>query len=455
MSTFEGRLNKEIQDSGIDVDKLKDFIWGGKEELEYNRNIFEVVTNDPIASFKTYGYGLKREEMFKENLKRIARIKELSWQGAVPHVDMKNYGAFSTAYNSLFAVSVHHGMFESIVKVLGSDEQIEKYWDDIVAYKVLGCYAQTEIGHGSDVQNLQTEAVYDESTEEFVIHSPGIKAIKFWPGDMGKMANHAVVFARLIIKGESYGIHAFLIRIREDETHRTLKGIEVGDIGTKFGYFYKDNGYMKFDRVRVPRSAILSKYVNVSKDGMIELKGDPRIAYATMLWIRVQLLYFSWQILSINLASGIRYSSKRTQFRSLSNSKEERRIIDYQASQTKYVSTLAFTFANVFVAKFCMTSYHTMNERIQNDDFSMMNDLHVLISSLKAYYMDHGMKILYNIRELMGGHGYSAFSNIPGWIEAWSANVTLEGDGYVLYQQTTRKLLKIMKSVKKGKTFNK
>lgn len=55
----------------------------------------------------------------------------------------------------------------------------------------------------------------------------------------------------------------------------------------------------------------------------------------------------------------------------------------------------------------------------------------------------------------MGGHGYSYYANVPGWIEAWGANVTLEGDGYVLYQQTTRKLLKVLKTLEKGKSYNK
>lgn len=330
--------------------------------------------------------------MFEHNLRRIAHIKNLGFKGVVPHVDMYNYGTFSMAYNSLYATSVHHGMFESIVKVLGSDEQIKEYWDDIVAYKVLGCYAQTEIGHGSDVQSLETEAVYDETTEEFVLHSPSVKAIKFWPGDLGKTANHAVVFAKLIIKGENYGVNAFLIRIRDQETHACLKGIEVGDIGTKYGYFYKDNGYMKFDHVRIPRTAILSKYVSVSKDGIINIKGDPRIAYATMLWIRVQLLDLSWQVISINAAHGLRYAFKRTQFKTISNSTAERRIIDYQASITRYASITAFTYANIFIAKFCTKIFNHMHDRIKVEDFSVMNDLHVLISCQKAYFMDQGMK---------------------------------------------------------------
>jgi len=257
----------------------------------------QVICKDSTTKFRHSYFEMTREEAFENNLKRINRVNELASQGILPHVDAKNYGNFGTGLNTLYPLSVHHGMFETMVSIMGSEEQIKMYWEDIREYKIIGCYVQTEIGTGSNVQGLETEAVYDENTEEFIIHTPTVKAIKFWPGDLGKMANHAVVFARLILKGESYGIHAFIVRIRDDDYHAPLKGIEIGDIGPKYAYFTKDNGYIKFDKYRVPRSAILSKFVNVTKEGTFELKGDPRVAYATMLWIRVSLVEFCWQVL--------------------------------------------------------------------------------------------------------------------------------------------------------------
>ena len=74
-----------------------------------------------------------------------------------------------------------------------------------------GCYAQTELGHGSNVPGIETTATFDKATQEFVINTPSITATKFWPGDMSKMSNHAVVFAKLIIDGKAYGVHAFMV----------------------------------------------------------------------------------------------------------------------------------------------------------------------------------------------------------------------------------------------------
>jgi acyl-CoA oxidase len=234
-----------------------------------------------------------------------------------------------------------------------------------------------------------------------------------------------------------------------------LKGIEVGDIGPKYGYPYKDNGYMAFTHFRVPRSAILSKYVSVQKDGNIELKGDPRVAYATMLWIRVQLLHFSWQVKFCCLATCERYIMKRSQFKSITGSDQERYVIDYQATQAQMIPIVASSYATMFISHYCMSIYDRMNEEIKEENFSTMNDFHVLISCLKAYFMDYDVRALYTLRELQGAHGYSAFGNIGGWIEAWGANVTLEGDGYVLYQQTARKLVQKLNDVSKGKVVDK
>ena len=72
------------------------------------------------------------------------------------------------------------------------------------------------MGHGSDVSSLLTTATFDEEKDQFIINNANdIKAIKFWPGDMGIICNHALVFAQMIVKGKSQGVHAFIVRIRD------------------------------------------------------------------------------------------------------------------------------------------------------------------------------------------------------------------------------------------------
>ncbi|POM75384.1 Hypothetical protein PHPALM_7521 [Phytophthora palmivora] len=63
--------------------------------------------------------------------------------------------------------------------------------DRDMIYKILGAYAQTELGHGSNVQGIETVATYDKATQEFIIDSPTLTSRKWWPGGLGKTANHA------------------------------------------------------------------------------------------------------------------------------------------------------------------------------------------------------------------------------------------------------------------------
>ncbi len=135
------------------------------------------------------------------------------------------------------------------------------------------------MGHGSNVAGVETTATYDKTTDEFVIHTPSIKATKYWPGGLGKFATHAVVMAVLILNKRKFGVQAFFVPIRSRENHQPYTGIEVGDIGTKMGYNTVDNGYLSFNQYRVPRLSLLRRFVSVNREGEFELLGDPRLLY--------------------------------------------------------------------------------------------------------------------------------------------------------------------------------
>lgn len=37
---------------------------------------------------------------------------------------------------------------------MGTEAQQEAWYKKAINFEIIGCYAQTELGHGSDVQNL-------------------------------------------------------------------------------------------------------------------------------------------------------------------------------------------------------------------------------------------------------------------------------------------------------------
>jgi len=102
-------------------------------------------------------------------------------------------------------------MFAASVQVMSNKEQRDHWMPLLLNHKILGCYVQTEIGHGSNVAKLETTATLDKATDEFVVHSPTTSSTKMWPGDLGYQSTHAVVFARCLVDGNDFGVHAFMI----------------------------------------------------------------------------------------------------------------------------------------------------------------------------------------------------------------------------------------------------
>ena len=129
------------------------------------------------------------------------------------------------------------------------------------------------------MQGLETTATFDQERDEFIIHTPSIRAVKFWPGALGLVGNHAIVFARCIVGENDYGVLPFIVQIRDMETHVPLPGISVGDIGSKIGYSTVDNGFLSFDNYRVPRKNLLSRFTNITRTGEFKVKSHPKVVY--------------------------------------------------------------------------------------------------------------------------------------------------------------------------------
>lgn len=234
-------------------------------------------------------------------------------------------------FQGLSIMHLHQSMFTKSMVFLAGEEQKKKYLPMIDACQIIGCYAQTELAHGSNVAGLETTATLDKATDEWVVHTPSIRAIKFWPGSLGRCATHAVVMAQMIVEKQKYGVQAFFVPIRSRVDHQPFEGIECGDVGDKFGYNTVDNGYLKFNSYRIPRTCLLNRFVDVSKDGEFELLGDPRMLYQIMVQTRAMIVFGSGLALSRQSAMAVRYAACRRQFANEKEkgSKKERKLLDY------------------------------------------------------------------------------------------------------------------------------
>ena len=343
-------------------------------------------------------------------------------------------------------------MFLSTIENLGAPDQIEEWAPQIRGLKIVGAYAQTELGHGSFVPGIQTLATFDKSTQEFVIHTPSITAIKFWPGDLGKHSNFAIVFARMMVDGKLMGVHPFMVQTRNLDTWETLPGIECGDIGPKFGYNTKDNGYMIFNNVRIPRKNMMRRFVELDEEGQMSIKGDLRAIYGIMLETRVWIAGDAPLNLSKGLTIATRYAAVRRQFPTIeSGNKLERKLIDYQTHMFKLAPLIAAIYVMNTAARYQFQMHLNLIKDLDNNEFGGLDLMHHMTSGFKACFSRIAYDGLDTCRVACGGAGFSAHSGLPSLQVDYSPNTTYEGDNTVMLQQTARLLMKTWKKIKSGK----
>lgn len=164
-------------------------------------------------------------------------------------------------------MSVHYGLFGATVALMGNDEQAKRWVSKIETCEMLGCFALTELGHGSNARAIQTEARYDKLQDGFIINTPTEEAQKYWIGGAFQSARWTVCFAQLVVDGTCHGVHPFLVRIRMDDG-AAARGVILADCGHKCGLNGVDNGRIWFDNVFIPRQFMLMRHSRVSKDGV-------------------------------------------------------------------------------------------------------------------------------------------------------------------------------------------
>jgi len=258
-----GVLPAERSKATFDVEKMTNFIDGGKEKTKRRRFILSPGIKIGTLVDKP---NWERPQMMREHVKDFIAMHDPYFGTFVPTREEVTWMSQNTMNTG--SMMNHFGLFLPTITAQASDKQMNKWAPKAFTMKIVGAYAQTELGHGSNVRGLQTTAHFDKSTQEFVLNTPTLQSMKWWPGTLGKIATHALVYAQLILDKE-YGVHIFMVQLR-DENHRPLPGIELGDLGKKFGDHANDTGFLRLDNVRVPRDNMLAKFQSVTPEGVYE-----------------------------------------------------------------------------------------------------------------------------------------------------------------------------------------
>ena len=345
-------------------------------------------------------------------------------------------------------------MFLPTLETQTTEEQKQQWLPKAYKKQYLGTYAQTEMGHGTFLRGLETTATYDPNTEEFVLHTPSVSAMKWWPGGLGKTTNSAVVMAQLYSQGTNNGMAAFFVQIRDLDTHQSLPGVTLGDIGPKMGYNSAENGFLSFNHFRIPRTNMLMKNSEILKDGTFRRKTQLKKAtYGTMTMARTNIVNECANSLSAAMTIGIRYSAVRRQSE-LKPGAPEPQVMDYQTQQHKLYPYLAMAYGFRFVAKELFELYFKGMAGVKSGDDTLIPELHALSSGLKAYTADMSALGIEQARFSCGGHGYSHASGLPKIYTMSVPASTYEGENSVLKLQASRYLMKSWRQASSGQRLS-
>ncbi|MHA6624057.1 acyl-CoA dehydrogenase family protein [Pseudonocardia sichuanensis] len=360
--------------------------------------------------------------------------------GVVTAFAMLGYGDLSL----LVKAGVQWGLFGGAVQVLGTAQHHDRYLKQIMDGELLGCFAMTETGHGSDVQHLRTTATYDAATREFVVHTPDEGARKDYIGNAARDGRMAVVFAQLVTGGEKHGVHALLVPVR-DEAGGAQPGVTIGDCGVKAGLNGVDNGRLTFDHVRVPREALLNRFADVAEDGTYtsSIANETRRFFTmlgTLVRGRISVAGGAVTATEKALALAIRYGATRRQFADPATG-EEVVVLDYLVHQRKLLPALATAYALHFAQSDLVSDMHDLQNPGAEIDERRQRELETRAAGIKAVGTWHATSTIQTCREACGGAGYLAANLLPQLKADTDVFTTFEGDNTVLLQLVAKTLL--------------
>jgi len=429
---------------------LIDFLNGGEAATKRRKFIEAAMSKDIYEK-----YNLTRPELLKVQIKDFIDIHKKYANFKPTRQDISTMSESSVGFSSL---GNSHNWFLMTIVGQGNLEQ-QQYWTQkILKFEIVGAYAQTELGHGSNVRGLQTTAEFDPNTKELILNTPTLQSIKWWPGALGRVSTHVVLYAQLISNKKELGVHVFMMQIR-DENHKALPGITIGDLGTKMGDNANDTGFMILENVRIPFTSMLSKYHKLNEHGELVtvLKASPQIHYTTMTSTRAKFVNTAGARLAQSATIAIRYSCLRKQgFKSFENgipyNSPEYQIVDHKIQQYRLFKQLAFAYALKFAGKWMMELVNT----IEGGEWGAIKSTEGLkeiattsagMKSLSTLLACNGIE---DLRKCCGGNGYLLNSGIAAMFNDYVWQVTAEGDMTILGLLTSKSLHQEINNLIKG-----
>jgi butyryl-CoA dehydrogenase len=273
-------------------------------------NAFAIHEVAPLAA------KVDQEHYFPREL--IPKMGDLGLMGATVPVEFGGAGLSTLAYALIIEelsaacastgiiVSAHTSLCITPILDYGSQQQKEKYLPLLASGKVLGCFALSEPGTGSDAGAIAT--TYRREGEQFVLNGT-----KNWITNAPE-AGVCVVFATSDTAKGNKGITAFVHEM-------SLPGIELGKKEDKMGIRGSPTSSITYTDVRLPADSVL----HLENRGFL-------VAMTTLNGGRIGVASQAVGIARAAFDDALRYSQERKAF--------GKRVCDHQSIQNYFADMI-------------------------------------------------------------------------------------------------------------------
>uniref|UniRef100_A0A8B9T297 Acyl-coenzyme A oxidase n=1 Tax=Anas platyrhynchos TaxID=8839 RepID=A0A8B9T297_ANAPL len=417
----------------------------GEDIIQLKNRIFSALENDPFFAHRP-GEDLSREKYQELTFLRCKRLFEYDFltQQEIIENPLKIFNMVICIgmydWSPCLQYFLHCGVFAGTI--LSASNRFADLLGKVFNMEIFGCFALTELSHGTNTKGIRTTATFDRSTQEFIINTPDFEAAKFWVGNMGKHATHAVVYAQLYTPdGQCQGLHSFIVQIRDIKTLLPMPGVMVGDIGKKIGQNGLDNGFAMFHNVRIPKENILNIAGDVTAEGKYsssfkDVKERFSASLGSLSIGRILITAVSATNLKLALSIAIRFSATRHQFGP--TDEEEIPVLEYQTQQWRLLPYLAAAYVLDYFSKSLFENFveffaGLLTKQRSQRQADLGREIHALCAASKPLSSWTAQQAAQECREACGGHGYLAMNRL---------------DNNVLLQQTSNYLMGWMNCIR-------
>jgi len=304
-----------------------------------------------------------------DNLKKMG---ELGLLGMNAPVEFNGAGVDTVSYclalqeiayacaSTAVIMSVHNSVACGPINLFGSDSLRDKYLKRLATGEMLGSFALTEAGAGSDPVSQKTKAVRDG--DSYIINGNKMFITT------GKNSHLTVATAYTDPDKKHRGISAFVVE-------KGSPGFSVGKEEKKMGLRASDTVELIFEDCRVPAENLLGQ----EGDGFL-------IAMTSLDGGRIGISSQSLGVAQACLDAAVGYAKERVQFgKAISNFQGLRWMIADMATQIEAARLLTFNAA-------------AMRDRGENYSAAA--------SMAKVFASEMANKVAYHALQIHGGYGY-------------------------------------------------